>query len=296
MTFSSHDSTGVNLRLNSALSYARRGLLVFPIQWMTSVGCSCRKSACGHPAKHPLTANGFLDATKDESAIREWWKRWPEGNIAVDCGRSGLVVVDVDPRNGGDETWASLVAEYGSVLTDTVTTLTPSGGAHFHFKAPDSVAIQSGSGKLGPGVDVKATGGYVLLPPSNHVLGTYAFEIGSGYGEREIAPLPEPLLHLLTHPAEKEPRQSQGDGESSTIPDGQRNDTLTRFGGLLRRYGLNEDSIAACLLDINELQSDHPLEGDEVVGIAKSMARYPVGKFPSARRWGTPKTLRIKVK
>jgi putative DNA primase/helicase len=189
-----------------------------------------------------------------------------------------------------------VLAKHGDALTDTVTTLTPSGGAHYHFKAPASVAIQSGSGKLGPGVDVKATGGYVLLPPSNHVLGTYAFEIGNGYGEREIAALPEPLLHLLTRPAEKETRQSQGDVEASTIPDGQRNDTLTRFGGLLRRYGLNEDSIAACLLDINELQSDHPLEGDEVVGIAKSMARYPVGKFPSARRWGTPKTLRIKVK
>jgi hypothetical protein len=296
MTFSTHDSKVVNLRLKDALSYARRGLLVFPIHWMTPAGCSCRKFSCRNPAKHPLTTNGLLDATKDESAIRDWWKRWPEGNIAVDCGRSSLVVVDVDPRNGGDETWAALVKKHGDALTDTVTTLTPSGGAHYHFKAPDSLAIQSGSGKLGPGVDVKATGGYVLLPPSNHVLGTYAFEIGNGYGEREIAALPEPLLHLLTRPAEKEARQSQGDGESLTIPDGERNDTLTRIGGLLRRYGFIEDSIAACLVAINELQSDHPLEEDEVVGIAKSVARYPVGKFPNARRWGTPKTLRIRVK
>src|SRR5689334_7971922 len=54
--------------------------------------------------KTPLTATGFKAATRDTSQVREWWSKRPDANICVACGESGLLVVDVDPRNGVNET------------------------------------------------------------------------------------------------------------------------------------------------------------------------------------------------
>lgn len=123
-----------------ALKYAARGWPVFPTE-----------------GKRPLTAHGFLDGTTDFELLTYWWDKWPDANVALAIPL-GLLVVDVDPRNGGVE------ADLGLPATQRATT--PSGGVHLYFEAPPETEFV-GRWPDQPGVDVKAGGkGYVLLPPS----------------------------------------------------------------------------------------------------------------------------------
>ncbi|MGH9023116.1 MAG: bifunctional DNA primase/polymerase, partial [Acidimicrobiia bacterium] len=115
----------------AALAYAARDWAVFPLHTILGGTCSCRR-ACAHPAKHPLTRHGLLDATTDAATIGAWWARWPWAGVAVATGRrSGLVVVDVDPRSGGHESLRRLQSLMGS-MPATLTALTGGGGTHLY--------------------------------------------------------------------------------------------------------------------------------------------------------------------
>ena len=120
----------------------------------------------------PLVKWG-VGATSDPRQITEWWRRWPNANPALATGRrSGVVVADTDPRHGGDRTWAELLDINGPV--DTLEVVTGSGGRHYYFQAP-VVPLRSVNGGLGEGIDAKADGGYVVLPPSIHPNGNSYF-------------------------------------------------------------------------------------------------------------------------
>ena len=123
----------------AALNLARAGVAVFPVA----------------EDKAPLTPHGFHDATTDRRIIRAW--SWPSGIGAAIP--EGQFVLDVDPRNGGDDTLALFPS-----LPPTRTTKTQNGGRHYWLYTHNGIALR---GKLGPGVDVKRAGkGYVLVPPS----------------------------------------------------------------------------------------------------------------------------------
>jgi hypothetical protein len=137
--------------LKAALAYARRGIPVFP---------------CEPGGKAPLTYNGFWDATTDSRRIGAWWARWPGANIGVPTGeRSGLVVLDVDPRDGGPESLAGLERATGP-LPETAKARTGGGGMHVFFRYPAGEVVRNSTGRLGPGLDVRGEGGYVVVPPS----------------------------------------------------------------------------------------------------------------------------------
>jgi Bifunctional DNA primase/polymerase, N-terminal len=143
--------------LRAALAYARRGVPVFP---------------CEPGGKAPLTYNGFWDATTDSRRIGIWWGRWPEANIGVPTGeRSGLLVLDVDPRDGGPESLAGLERTAGP-LPETARARTGGGGMHVFFRYPAGEGVRNSTGRLGPGLDVRGEGGYVIVPPSR-TLGAY---------------------------------------------------------------------------------------------------------------------------
>ena len=143
--------------LRAALAYARRGVPVFP---------------CEPGGKAPLTYNGFWDATTDSRRIGIWWGRWPGANIGVPTGeRSGLLVLDVDPRDGGPESLAGLERTAGP-LPKTARARTGGGGMHVFFRYPAGEGVRNSTGRLGPGLDVRGEGGYVVVPPSR-TLGAY---------------------------------------------------------------------------------------------------------------------------
>jgi hypothetical protein len=148
-----------------ALGYAeRRGWRVLPLHDVAQGTCSCtRKGACRTPGKHPRLTKWQEWATTDKGTVAGWWKAWPNANIGILTGAaSGIVVLDLDPRNGGDETLQRFITEHGP-LPKTVTVATGGGGFHFYFAHPGG---RIASCELGPGLELKADGGFVIGPPS----------------------------------------------------------------------------------------------------------------------------------
>lgn len=162
------------------LEYARRyagvGFAVLPLHSMVDGACSCGQD-CPSPGKHPHLRHGVDEASRDPLVIEAWFTRWPDANIGIATGpESGFFAIDVDPRNGGDETLEHLTSQHGQ-LPDTATAETGGGGLHYLFKWDDR---RRPPGKLGKGVDVKGDGGYIVVEPSNH-------KSGKAYGWRADA-------------------------------------------------------------------------------------------------------------
>lgn len=156
--------------LDSALTYVKRGWPVFPVFEPTENGeCVCGNPECSSPAKHPRTKHGVLDASADEIKVRYWWEQWPKANIGLVTGAaSGLVVLDVDPRHGGDKSLVEWESRYGH-LPVTLECLTGGGGRHLYFAHPGN-PVKNKVG-LAPGLDLRGDGGYVVAPPSVHISG-----------------------------------------------------------------------------------------------------------------------------
>ncbi len=141
----------MNRTLEMALALARAGFLVFP---------------CRAHDRRPATINGFKDATTDEPTIRRWFENNPHLNLAISCGPQpnglNLVAIDVDAQSGGLEAWAEWTDDHAVPVTARHET--PSGGFHLFFDAPSELRV--GRDQLAPGIDVRASGGYVVAPPS----------------------------------------------------------------------------------------------------------------------------------
>jgi hypothetical protein len=190
--------------LDSALSYADRGWRIFPLHTPKPNGaCSCRNTSCKDIGKHPhyerqSLEHGLNDATTNPDQIRHWWGLWQDANPAIRTGaESGIVVLDVDPRHNGDETLARLELDHGP-LPETVEVVTGGGGRHLYFRYPEAETIRSSNGEIGEGLDVKATGGYVVAPPALHASGQrYAWELSGHPDDVALAEIPVWLLALM---------------------------------------------------------------------------------------------------
>lgn len=160
-----------NELLTAALAYAARGWRVFPCFGIVNGACTCGRADCSSPGKHPLTRDGFKSATVDECTILGWWAEHPLAHVAIATGAdSGVFVVDLDRKRGKDGL-RSLVA-LGIDLRPYLETAarTGGGGVHFYFAHPGGV-VPCSSGSLGPGIDIRGDGGYVIAPPSGHISG-----------------------------------------------------------------------------------------------------------------------------
>ena len=95
-----------------ALEFAKLGWPVIPLHSSKNGQCSCNNKDCLSPAKHPMTTKGSKEASTSPMTICEWWHQWPHANIGLATGSSsGLVVVDIDPRHGGHESWEKFSTE-----------------------------------------------------------------------------------------------------------------------------------------------------------------------------------------
>src|SRR5216684_7138124 len=155
----------VSVKLEAALAYSRMHWRIFPCHSIVEGCCSCGKDCGRNAGKHPRTKGGFKDATDDEATIKRWWTKWPDANIALATG-SGLAVFDIDGEQGGQEFKALVQAN--EALPDTLVAQT---GRGFHFKfatRPGSPEVRSSARGA---VHVRGEGGYIILPPSDHVSG-----------------------------------------------------------------------------------------------------------------------------
>jgi hypothetical protein len=219
------------------------------------------------PDKTPSVAGGFYAATKDLSQIAAWITEGRENHdIAVPTGLITLtVVIDADTAAAHEK----MLAHYGEPHVKTKR------GGHWYFKHPQDGRVTSR--ELAPGLDCKADGGYVVVPPSRNRVWTH------GIPNLDTLPrLPEDLKRRL-----REERAPGGQGRCNTagpvgeeIPNGNRNGTLASLAGTMRRRGMGEAEILAALEVTNRLRCKPPLPAEEVRRIAGSVARYEPASAP----------------
>ena len=140
--------------LDRALDYAGQGWPVLPCRWQP-----------GPARKRPLIAKWPEDASTHPVAITQWWRRWPEALIGVPTGtRSGVVVLDIDVKDDRANGYDSLDDLGHSILPDTPMAHTASGGLHIYFANNPERELRNSAGLLGPGLDIRGTGGFIIVP------------------------------------------------------------------------------------------------------------------------------------
>ena len=167
--------------LDAALAYAERGWSVLPIHTPDTHmkgGCSCLRATCESIGKHPRVMHGVHDASTDPNVIRRWWSRWEQANVGIATGK-GLVVLDVDPRHGGDDSITELEENNGEILTLAART----GGGGYHLYLEGELPARN---SFRHGLDLKAAGGFVVAPPSVHASGRCYAWLDPGEGVRVV--------------------------------------------------------------------------------------------------------------
>lgn len=231
---------GISQNGKAALAYATKlNWSVFPLHTPNGKFCSCKNSNCQSAGKHPRTKNGLKAASTNLNLISEWWKKWPDANIAIATGQeSGFVVLDVDPRHGGEESLDFLINQYG-LIPNTIEAITGGGGRHILFKNPGHVKNRT---NILPGLDVRGEGGYIVVTPSVHACGKrYEWELSCRPLEVPLTDMPEWLLHMIVEPVHDKPAKKpdnywvkiiQGVGE------GERNMSAASLAGYLLGHGI----------------------------------------------------------
>ncbi|MCJ2084316.1 bifunctional DNA primase/polymerase [Methylobacterium sp. J-090] len=273
-------------RVDAALYFTERGGRVFPLHGMCAddggrLVCTCGKADCRDAGKHPmakLAPRGLTNATNHEHIIRHWFTVAPFANIGLATGR--VVVLDVDPRHGGDESLQALEAEHGP-LPHTCRALTGGGGEHILFRPPDGLEIRNSAGDhggLAPGLDIRGTGGYIVAPPSLHASGrSYEWSVDHHPDEAPTAEMPPWMVQALVHPG-GDAQRARNPSEwrqlvAQGVADGGRNVGVSRLAGhLLRRYvdpGVAHELVQAW----NLARCLPPLSPEEVTKTVGSIAR-----------------------
>jgi hypothetical protein len=209
-----------------------------------------------------------------ENEIRDWFCTWPDANLGIVTGAiSALVVVDVDPKHGGDASLKRMEQEYGPVPR-TIEVATGGGGRHIYFAHPGGL-IHNKVG-LAPGMDLRGDGGCVVAPPSLHKSGRHYAWIGSHEPETTtLASMPAWLLTeartgagRLGHPLSYW-RHLVREG----VLEGERNSTIASLSGHLLWHGVDPDVAVELLLCWNAVRCRPPLSDDEVVRTVESIVR-----------------------
>jgi len=246
-------------RLRAALGYLARGWSVVP---------------AAERGKRPIVRwQTFEERHPNEPQVRRWFERWPSANLAVVTGAiSGIVVLDVDPRHGGEESLTRLALR-NARLPETVEAATGGGGRHIYFKHP-GFEVRNRAG-LYPGLDLRGDGGVIIVPPSIHPSGKpYRWREGRAPDEIELAPLPDWLLvprfggsshgHALSYW-----RNLVREG----VSEGRRNATVASFTGHLLWHGVDPDVALELMLAWNRVRCRPPLEDEEVIRTVRSVER-----------------------
>ena len=179
-------------KLLAGLGYIARGWPVFVLSSSKTPVANCEACKAEHTTSELmeactcLTCHGFHAASLDPDRLAEMLRLHPRGLLAIRTGAaSGTVVIDVDPPGIG--TMRMLVGE--GVLPRTLAAVTGRGGYHMLYGHPGGT-IMSGAGKGGPGVDVKADGGYIVVAPSVHPSTRRPYRWLGSPGD-DLTPLPE---------------------------------------------------------------------------------------------------------
>lgn len=245
----------------------------------------------------------FLQATHKTTKYGEFQTEKSERlNIGINLETSRLVVIDIDPRNGGS--LEDVVAALGKLLPNTYTVITGSGGWHIFLQLPDGIGIPSCEPHQLKGVDLKGFGGYVIAEGSVHKCGqayrhdqTTPRKIAVATPELierikvlwDVEKLANKQKNIVTVSAKANPLARKDKVAAQVvkarrdlccdIPDGQRNTTLFQDLCSIRARGADDTEIARLANQYNEARCKPPLEQSEVDGIIEQVCRYERGEL-----------------
>lgn len=226
--------------------------------------------------KLPLL-KGWPSAATDDLTRLEAWSQMNLGcNWGVATGEaSGLVVIDID----GDKGRESLLdlERQGLSLPATLAVITgrADGGEHRYYRMPDGIHIRNDqTGKIGKHIDVRATGGFVVCPPSVHATGSHYHFIDAS---APTADLPAWIVERLRVRPPIPINAAQTSPQS--VQKGKRTNMLVSLAGTMHKRGMSPEAIEAALLAENAAKCDPPLRKAKVVSIAHDIPkRYPAGE------------------
>ncbi len=276
----------------SAKKLAKLKVPTMPVHGVSADNrCGCGDLNCAKPGKHPLSRGGTANAITSPKELRKRIeaavKRYGIANLAAAPGRATkLLILDIDPRNGGDNTLRLLEEELGKLPT-SFRYKTGGGGFHIWFHHPPFRIKKDNRGKLlGAGIDVLSDGAYAIVPPSRHASGgVYEWVPGADPDTGVLSDLPPSWVKRLSSNVtrssksperhKKQKREVQRtDPPTDVIPEGQRNDALTRLAGKLHRAGAPQEAVQAALEKVNKARCKPPLSKHEVGAIVASVIRY----------------------
>lgn len=261
--------------LNDAVNYT-----MYPRRWSIF--------PCAPRGKAPLTEHGLNDASNDSDDAWAWWERWPQANIGLRTG-GGIIVLDEDGEEGR-ASLAALQAQHGALPTTMqAQSGRMDGGTHYYFAyAGDDIG--NSAGRIGKGLDVRGTGGYIIIPPSVH-------ETGRRYtwlNDLEPAPLPEWLRLLMLPPKQAAPRPIIRPDDAMTrarawlskvdpAAEGGRDNQVFNLAGNLLAFGLGEGEVVALLTGFNLLLNP-PLPERTVLEKVRSAMHNGTPRQPKPNR------------
>jgi hypothetical protein len=197
----------------------------------------------------------YQEHAADADTLAEWQRKYEPTHWGVVTGDvSGCFVLDADT----DEAKTLLATQLGPPHVTT-----PRGGGHWYVARKGCARTATG---VLPGIDVRGDGGFATI-------------IGPGYAMQRV-PIPDELvpydaLPQVLRDALNGHQKRSAAGVGDVIEEGQRNDSLARLAGKMRRVDASRYEIETALLTFNATRCRPPLPDDEVRDIARSVARYP---------------------
>lgn len=214
----------------AALYYAHLGYKVFPLKPRD-------KRPLGVLIRH-----GCKDASADIDTIKKWWEAYPEANIGFVTGKANhCIVIDIDGPTGKEEL---LKIKKGRNFPKTIIAKSGrEGGGHLYFQYPKGVETVKNRAAVLANVDIRADGGYIVVPPSVHPNGNkYSWK--RDFCQQDMACMPEWLLQELIQESQKKDFSEKAFeikthpyfsrefsntlSKIKNCPEGKRNDTLYR--------------------------------------------------------------------
>lgn len=239
--------------LDVALLCIRRGWHVFP---------------CRPKTKEPAVKGGFHAATLDEAQVRAWWSRWPDANVAIATGASGLTVLDIDSGISNRIQLLNFLVNTVDTVDDPYTVRTgrrPGFGVQVYFRGGDLKSVPWADGDVSG--DIRSATGYVMAEGSTHPSGAFYERLLGAPGAPTATPGYVRALKSLAKTA------ATDDGGPITAA---RNATLTSIAGRMRNASLPASMLEANLLQVNAERCVPPLPEAEVVRIAANAANWSV--------------------
>ena len=212
-------------------------------------------------------------ASSDADSVLQWFPK--PLNVGIATGlKSGIVVIDVDPRNGGELAFERLKRELGD-LPSTITARSGGGGEHYVFQWFE------GARKHTPaeGVDFLADGACFVVAPSIHPDSGHAYEWLVSPWEAQPAALPDAWLSHL------KASDSSPEADSGPILEGERNRTLFALGSQWRKDGVSTQKLISLLHETNLDRCQPPLCDDEVNRIYEQCLAYDTSNQSLLTRW-----------